>query len=80
MIKTLRTTYNNSYTNEKYQQLLQEIEDTYGHRPPFRIAETPVFVGAEMKEMLFDACEQIIDVIVQPDFKESIAIRTNRSK
>ncbi|MEM8524117.1 MAG: hypothetical protein AAGG68_05725 [Bacteroidota bacterium] len=70
MIKALRDTYNNSYTNDNYQKLLQEIEDTYGHRPPFRIAETPVFVGKEMKDMLFDACEQIIDVIVRPDFKE----------
>ncbi|MEL6721310.1 MAG: hypothetical protein AAFP82_21595, partial [Bacteroidota bacterium] len=70
MIKALRTAYNKSYTKEKYEQLLQEIEDTYHHRPSFRIAETPVFVGGEMKKMLFDACEQIIDVIVQPDFKE----------
>ncbi|MEL6943014.1 MAG: hypothetical protein AAFO82_10120, partial [Bacteroidota bacterium] len=70
MIKALRTAYNKSYTKEKYEQLLQEIEDTYHHRPSFRIAETPVFVGGEMKKMLFDGCEQFIDVFVQPDFKE----------
>ncbi|MEM0992500.1 MAG: hypothetical protein AAGI49_05655 [Bacteroidota bacterium] len=70
MIATLRKAYNDSFVTAKYQQLLQEIEYTYGHRPPFRIAETPVFVGKEMRDMLFDACEQIIDVIVQPNFKE----------
>ncbi|MEM9887598.1 MAG: hypothetical protein AAF849_17010 [Bacteroidota bacterium] len=70
MIQSLRKVYNSSFQESKYQQLLQEIEKTYGHRPPFRIAETPVFVGEEMKEMLFDACEQIIDVIVKPNFKD----------
>ena len=70
MIASLRKAYNDSFQETKYQQLLQEIEQTYKHLPPFRIAETPVLVGEEMKNMLFDACEQIIDVIVQPNFKE----------
>ena len=37
---------------------------------PFRVAETPVFVGKEFKEKLFKAADEIIDFIVQPDFKQ----------
>jgi hypothetical protein len=70
MIPQYRKAFNAQFTNEKYEALMQEIEDRYHHRPPFRIAETPLFIGKDMKAKLIDACEQIIDVIVQPDFKE----------
>ena len=39
-------------------------------KPSFRIAETPVFVPKYLKEHLFQACEEIMNVIVQPNFKE----------
>ncbi len=34
----------------------------------FRNAETPVFVPKDFTQKMLDACEDIIDVIVQPDF------------
>lgn len=50
--------------------MLDDITGLYNHRPFFRIAETPIFVTDDLKQQLLDACEQITDVIVRPDFKE----------
>ncbi len=65
-----RRAFNQTWNPNTYQQFLDDIALQYNHRPPFRIAESPVFVSDDLKEQLFDACEQITDVIVQPDFTE----------
>ena len=70
MISKIRTQYNQAFTQEKYQQFLDWIATQYDHRAPFPIAETPVFVPQQLKERLIQACEEITDVIVQPNFKE----------
>lgn len=70
MIKTIREAYNQSFTQEKYQQFLVGIAATHNHRPPFRIAETPIFIPNPLKEKLIQACEDINATICQPNFKE----------
>ena len=70
MIPSLRQQYNKAFTDEKYQAFLKEIYDRHDHAPNFRIAETPIFVPNSLKERLFEACEEISQVIMQPDFKE----------
>ena len=69
MITTLRQQYNQDWTPEAYGRLLQHLSDESGQVPKFPVAETPVFVGKDLKAQLLTACEQITDVIVQPDFK-----------
>lgn len=68
MIPSIREQYNRDFTQEKYQALVDDIAETFGHRPPFRIAETPIFIDRTLKNHLIQACEDITDVIVQPDF------------
>jgi hypothetical protein len=68
MIPSIREQYNRDFTQEKYQALVDDVADTFGHRPPFRIAETPIFIDRELKNHLIQACEDITDVIVQPNF------------
>lgn len=70
MITSLRETYNRQFTEQRYQSLIEEIVDTYGHRPPFRIAETPLFIDNTLRDHLLQACDDIVDVIVRPDFGE----------
>lgn len=70
MFKTLRQKYNASFTQEKYQAFLNEINQAYDHVPPFRVSETPIFISNDLKKQLFEACDEIMDVIVQPDFRE----------
>ncbi|MEK7256048.1 MAG: hypothetical protein AAB316_14950 [Bacteroidota bacterium] len=70
MIPHIRQAYNAAFTEEKYQAFLEEIFQATHHRPPFHIAETPLFVPKDFGQLLFQACEELVDVIVQPDFKE----------
>ncbi|MEO1052731.1 MAG: hypothetical protein AAFX87_19005 [Bacteroidota bacterium] len=70
MIKPYRTAFNEHFTPEKYQAFLDDIANEYGYRPPFRIAETPVFIPKILKERLVEACEDIAKVLTQPNFKE----------
>jgi hypothetical protein len=69
MIDSIREHYNAMFTEEKYQTFLKDIEETYRYKPKFRIAETPVFLDKAFKNQLIEACNDIIKVIEQPDFK-----------
>ena len=70
MIKNARQRFNASFTVEKYQQMLADVNDRYGVKVNFRIAESPFFIPKLLKERLAEACELITDVIVRPDIKE----------
>lgn len=69
MINKYRKQFNSDFTHKKYELLLQKITDGF---PPisFRIAETPIFIPADLKEKLIAAGEEIIRLIRQPDFSE----------
>ena len=68
MIPSLRTWYNSSFTQEKYDLYTREVKDHAGEAPLFHLAETPVFVPAAFKAQLLRACDDLIDLIVSPDF------------
>lgn len=70
MISQVRQAYNASFSEDKYTAFLDHIAKAYNHRPPFRIAETPVFVPKRLGQHLFRACEEISDLICAPNFKE----------
>ncbi|MGB1242651.1 MAG: hypothetical protein ACPG49_09020, partial [Chitinophagales bacterium] len=70
MIKNIRQSYNKDFSAEKYQAFLSDIEQQHNHVPPFRIAETPIFIPKSLTNRIIEACEEITDVICQPDFKE----------
>jgi hypothetical protein len=70
MQSTIRQTYNRSFSKEKYQYFLDEMNKSLRQSIEFRVAETPVFVPKALKEKLINTCEGIINVIVQDDFKD----------
>lgn len=65
-----RKAFNKSFSNEKYQQMLDEIQLEFPDELDFRVAETPVFVDRNLKAKLLIACNDIIDTIQKPNFKE----------
>ncbi|MEZ4983908.1 MAG: hypothetical protein R2795_02530 [Saprospiraceae bacterium] len=73
MITDLRQQFNQTFDTATYEAMVDDIAHTFGHRPPFRIAETPVFIDNKLRDHLFQACEDIINVITRPDFKEMSA-------
>jgi hypothetical protein len=70
MIPNLRDPFNAAFTDDKYKSLVNDLNQYAGEKIPFRIAETPVFVPAVLKNKLIAACSGIIDVIKQPGFRE----------
>ena len=75
MIRSLRKSFNDTFTNEKYRQFLADLELQYPHSLDFRIAETPVFVDSNLARLMEDTSEYIIDEICREDFQ----VKTNRA-
>jgi len=69
MNPSIRSTYNAEFTPEKYKAFLDEIYATHQHTPNFRIAETPIFIDRDLKEKLFEACNDINETLCRDDFK-----------
>jgi len=70
MIKRYRSIFNRDFKKSRYEAFLHDIEQEFNYKPAFRIAETPVFIPQLLKERLLEACEEILAVITQPNFKE----------
>lgn len=70
MVPSLRKSYNDAFTPARYQQFLRDMDSGYPGAIEFRVAETPVFVDKAFAAKMIDACESIVDVILDPDFKE----------
>jgi len=69
MQKELRRQFNDNFSEEKYAHYLQELENLHPGTLDFRNAETPVFIPKDFTQKMLDACEDIIDIIVNPNFK-----------
>lgn len=73
MIPSIRKSFNDAFTEERYQAFLQDLYQQFGHEIEFRIAETPVFIPKALGQKLFDACDHIVSVIRQDDFMAKTA-------
>ena len=70
MIPALRQAFNSAFTRQHYQQFLADLNSRYPGAIEFRIAETPIFVPLGFADLLINACEHIIDLILEPRFRE----------
>ena len=70
MIPEHRHRYNAAFTTAKYQEMLADIDQQFPGQLDFRVAETPVFIPANLRDKLIAAGDSIIDVIQQDNFKE----------
>ena len=69
MINDLRKKFNNNFTEEKYAAFLDDLDSKHPGDIPFRIAETPIFIPKDFTKKIIDACEAIVDVIIDESFK-----------
>lgn len=69
MQPALRQAFNEQFTEEKYQQYLEEIKNLHPGALDFRNAETPIYIPKEFTQKMLDACEDILDVITADNFK-----------
>lgn len=70
MNPSARKTYNANFTEEKYQNFIDDLNKGLDEPIPFRVAETPVFLTDDFRDKLVLAGNDIIGTILQPDFKE----------
>lgn len=70
MVPALRKAFNEAFTRQRYEQFLTHLNTPYPGAIEFRVAETPVFVPMSFAALLTDACEHIVDLILEPRFKE----------
>ncbi len=69
MVPAIRQAYNSAFTPEKYAGFLNDLHQAYPGQVDFRVAETPVFVPKNFTTQMIDACENIVDIIADPQFK-----------
>lgn len=70
MVENYRKAFNAQFTEKKYEALLKDIAQKFNYEPQFKISETPVFISNALKTHLMTACNDIMQVINQPNFKE----------
>lgn len=68
MINSYRASFNEQFTIEQYASFLKELEKGFA-KIPFRVAESPVFLPALLKDQLIAAGEEIINLIKAENFK-----------
>ena len=73
MINDLRQQFNQNFTEEKYKNFLADLDSRHPGDIVFRVAETPVFISKGFTKKIIDACEAIVDVIVDGNFKKLTA-------
>ena len=69
MIPTLREEFNKNFTHDKYEEFLKDLDTKHPGDIVFRVAETPIFVPKIFTKKILDACENIVDFITDPGFK-----------
>ncbi|HSZ84768.1 MAG TPA: hypothetical protein VK787_01990 [Puia sp.] len=70
MVPALRKAFNAAFTQQQYEAFLKDLNSLHPGAIEFRIAETPVFIPKDFGKKIIDACEAIVDLIVDPDFKK----------
>jgi hypothetical protein len=70
MQKELRARFNAGFSEANYQAYMKELESLQPGALDFRNAETPIFVPKAFKQKMLDACEEILDTITSPNFKQ----------
>ncbi len=70
MIPFIRQRYNAAFSQDKYKAFINDMNNTFHYDIEFRISETPVFVDKYFKYQLMEAADEIVDVILQNDFKK----------
>ncbi|MDB5199033.1 MAG: hypothetical protein JWO92_996 [Chitinophagaceae bacterium] len=73
MINDLRQPFNENFSEEKYKNFLADLDSPHPGAIVFRIAETPIFIPKDFTKKIIDACEAIVDVIVDENFKKLTA-------
>lgn len=65
MIAKYRKQFNEEFSQEKYQHILDGFQKQTGTAPLFRVSESPIFLTTEFVDKLHTACEDIITQVIE---------------
>jgi hypothetical protein len=74
MQSRLRSIYNAHYSDKFYEGYLAALSKRLGCPIPFRVAETPFFIPAELRDRLASAARGIVDEITDPRLIEKLEL------
>ena len=80
MIPSIRDRYNSEFNQKKYDEFVEHLNQKFGKDVIFRVAETPMFVDRELKNKLVTACNNIVEVLLNPDFKSTLVLNDPEHK
>ena len=63
MIQKYRKQFNEEFSPEKYQKLIETLEKSSGTTNGFRQSESPIFLSKDFKNKITDACDSIISQV-----------------
>jgi hypothetical protein len=69
MVNEIRERFNQQFSPENYKAYVAELGSVHPGALEFRVAETPIFIDKLFKDKVISACESIVDVITQYNFK-----------
>lgn len=69
MVPEIRKKFNAFFSEEKYSAYLADLHSAFPGDIEFRVAETPVFLDKAFTAQVLEACEDIVDVILEPEFR-----------
>ncbi|MEP6615263.1 MAG: hypothetical protein ABJA57_01730 [Ginsengibacter sp.] len=73
MMNEQRARFNQDFTSDKYHAFLADLDRKHPGATLFRVAETPLFIPKDFTVKMIGACEAIVDVITDKNFKNLTA-------
>lgn len=70
MEPSARKKFNENFTEAKFGDFLDKLNEGLTNPVAFRVAETPIFIPDAFRDQLIAAGNEIIETILQPGFKE----------
>jgi hypothetical protein len=70
MISSLRTQFNQQFTEEKYQAFLHDLNNIFPGHLEFRVAETPLFIPKEFTQQMLSACDSIAQMVTSDTYRK----------
>ncbi len=65
-----RQLFNQHFSQKRYAKVKELINTAYQKEVAFRISETPIFLTSQLRAQLLEACEEISETLLDPDFKK----------
>ncbi|MFL6237257.1 MAG: hypothetical protein ACJ76N_29295 [Thermoanaerobaculia bacterium] len=68
MVPEIRRAYNASFTEQRYKEMLRDLERDAGSPVDFRVSETPVFFSARLTRKLVEAADEVVAAVTSEDY------------